>query len=55
MAKTRPFEKYSNEYDKWFEENSELYEAELEAIRQVLRSGSRVRQIRCTTWNKDRC
>ena len=36
MPKTEPFEKYSDEYDAWFEKNVELYEAELEAIRQLI-------------------
>jgi SAM-dependent methyltransferase len=36
MPKTEPFEKYSNEYDAWFKKNVELYEAELEAIRQLI-------------------
>ncbi|PIE71677.1 MAG: SAM-dependent methyltransferase [Deltaproteobacteria bacterium] len=36
MPKISPFEKYSDAYDEWFEKNRDLYEAELEAIRQVL-------------------
>lgn len=36
MPKTEPFDKYSDEYDLWFEKNVELYEAELEAIRQLI-------------------
>ncbi|MBW1810162.1 MAG: methyltransferase domain-containing protein [Deltaproteobacteria bacterium] len=36
MPKTEPFEKYSNEYDEWFEKNRDLYDAELEAIRQLV-------------------
>ncbi len=36
MAKTEPFEKYSDKYDKWFERNQDAYQAELEAIRQVM-------------------
>ncbi|MGA1871726.1 MAG: class I SAM-dependent methyltransferase [bacterium] len=36
MPKTGPFEKYSDEYDEWFKKNIDLYEAELEAIRQLL-------------------
>jgi len=36
MPKTEPFDKYSEEYDEWFKKNVELYEAELEAIRQLI-------------------
>lgn len=36
MPKTEAFEKYSDAYDEWFKQNSDLYGAELEAIRQLL-------------------
>ena len=36
MPKTEPFEKYSDAYDEWFEKNLELYDAEVEAIRQLI-------------------
>jgi SAM-dependent methyltransferase len=36
MPKTEPFDKYSDEYDQWFKENADLYEVELEAIRQLV-------------------
>ena len=36
MSKTEAFVKYSDAYDEWFEKNSDLYEAELEAIRQLI-------------------
>jgi len=36
MPKTEPFEKYSDAYDEWFEKNSDLYNAELEAIGQLI-------------------
>ena len=36
MPKTESFEKYSDAYDEWFKKNFDLYEAELEAIRQVI-------------------
>jgi ubiquinone/menaquinone biosynthesis C-methylase UbiE len=36
MAKTEPFEKYSDKYDEWFERNQDAYQLELEAIRQVM-------------------
>lgn len=36
MPKTEPFEKYSDAYDKWFTKNVDLYEAELETIRQLI-------------------
>ena len=38
MPKTAPFEKHSDAYDEWFEKNHDLYEAELEAIRQLIPS-----------------
>lgn len=34
--RTEQFEKYSDAYDRWFEDNPDLYEAELEVIRQML-------------------
>ena len=36
MPRIGPFEEYSDEYDEWFERNTDLYEAELGAIRQLL-------------------
>lgn len=36
MPKTEPFDKYSDRYDEWFERNREAYDAELEAVRQVI-------------------
>jgi len=36
MPKTEPFDKYSDAYDEWFNKNYDLYEAELEAIRQLI-------------------
>ena len=36
MPKTGAFEKYSDTYDEWFKKNSDLYEAELNAVRQLL-------------------
>jgi ubiquinone/menaquinone biosynthesis C-methylase UbiE len=36
MPKTEPFDKYSEEYDEWFKKNIDLYEAELEVIRQLI-------------------
>lgn len=36
MPKIEPFEKHSNEYDKWFDDHIDLYAAELESIRQLL-------------------
>jgi hypothetical protein len=38
VAKTDPFEKYSNEYDLWFDQHSDYYRAELEAIRLLIPS-----------------
>lgn len=36
MAKTEPFDLYSDEYDLWFDEHAQFYAAELEAVRQLL-------------------
>ena len=36
MPKIEPFEKYSNVYDKWFDNHIDFYVAELEAIRQLI-------------------
>lgn len=36
MPRTAPFEKHSDAYDEWFEKHQELYQAELETIRQLL-------------------
>jgi SAM-dependent methyltransferase len=38
MPKTAPFDHYSQAYDRWFEVNTELYLAELEAVRQLMPS-----------------
>ncbi len=37
MAKTEPFDRYADEYDNWFQEHRDLYEAELAALRPLLR------------------
>ncbi|MCK5035134.1 MAG: methyltransferase domain-containing protein [Candidatus Sabulitectum sp.] len=36
MPKIEPFEKHSDAYDEWFKKNIDLYEAELETIRQFI-------------------
>ncbi|MEJ2690587.1 MAG: methyltransferase domain-containing protein [Deltaproteobacteria bacterium] len=36
MPKIEPFEKYSDEYDRWFDNHLDIYAAELEAIRQLI-------------------
>jgi ubiquinone/menaquinone biosynthesis C-methylase UbiE len=36
LPKIEPFEKYSNEYDKWFDNHIDFYAAELDAIRQLI-------------------
>jgi ubiquinone/menaquinone biosynthesis C-methylase UbiE len=38
MPKIEPFEKHSDEYDEWFTKNYDVYQAELEAIRQLIPS-----------------
>ncbi len=36
MPKIESFEKHTDAYDEWFEQNRDLYQAELEAIRQLM-------------------
>ena len=36
MPKIESFEKYSDAYDEWFEKNHDVYESELEVIRQLI-------------------
>ena len=36
MPKTEPFDRYSDRYDEWFERNRDVYNAELEAIRELI-------------------
>ncbi|MBN2651093.1 MAG: class I SAM-dependent methyltransferase [Spirochaetales bacterium] len=36
MNKSEVFDQYYNEYDQWFVKNKEIYEAEIESIRQLL-------------------
>jgi len=36
MPRTKAFEKFSDEYDEWFEKNEWAYESELEAVRKLL-------------------
>ncbi|MBN2189448.1 MAG: methyltransferase domain-containing protein [Chitinispirillaceae bacterium] len=38
MAKTEAFEKFSGAYDRWFERNRAIYEAELAAVRRLIPS-----------------
>jgi len=40
MARTAAFEKHSDAYDDWFDKNREVYEAELQAVRQLLPGGN---------------
>jgi ubiquinone/menaquinone biosynthesis C-methylase UbiE len=36
MLKSKPFDKYTSEYDSWFEENRMAYESELKAVKHFL-------------------
>ncbi|HSH52550.1 MAG TPA: hypothetical protein VK982_12570, partial [Bacteroidales bacterium] len=36
MPKTKPFDNYTDDYEKWFEENQLLFASELEAIKKVI-------------------
>lgn len=38
MSKIEAFEKYADSYDKWFEKNNRVYNAEIEVIRQIMPS-----------------
>ena len=39
MPKTLPFEKYTSRYEKWFEDNHWVYQAELKAVKSLLPIG----------------
>ena len=36
MPRTKPFDKYGDRYDEWFEKNRDVYHSELETIRQLI-------------------
>ena len=36
MPKTEPFEKYTGQYENWFEKNKYVYQSEINAIREIL-------------------
>lgn len=36
MPKTEPFEKYTDQYENWFERNRYVYQSEINAIREIL-------------------
>jgi len=36
MARTEPFDKYLDEYEKWFKEHHDVYESEVEAVRHFI-------------------
>ena len=38
MPKTAPFEKFSKEYEEWFERFEKVYQAELSAVKKLLPS-----------------
>ena len=40
LLRTRPFEIHASEYDEWFDKYSEVFESEVEAIRDVLPQGN---------------
>jgi SAM-dependent methyltransferase len=40
MPKTEPFERHTQAYDEWFDNNSELYEAELKAVKEFISDNS---------------
>jgi SAM-dependent methyltransferase len=36
VTKTEPFDKYSDEYDSWFDEHKTIYESELKAVKELI-------------------
>lgn len=36
MAKTQPYDAYSDDYDRWFDEHEALYRSELKAVKSLL-------------------
>jgi SAM-dependent methyltransferase len=36
VTKTEPFDKYSDEYDSWFDEHETIYESELKAVKELI-------------------
>jgi SAM-dependent methyltransferase len=36
VTKTKPFDKYSDEYDRWFDEHETIYESELKAVKELI-------------------
>ncbi len=45
MSRTEPFEKEYELYDAWFDENQNVYESELLAVRRLLPTGGRIVEI----------
>ena len=41
MSKTEPFDKYIDEYEKWFEENHYVYLSELDAVKHFVPVGKK--------------
>jgi len=39
MAKTKPFDNYSDEYDRWFDENEQAYQSEVLAMQELIPEG----------------
>lgn len=40
MAKTKPFDNYSDEYDRWFDENEKAYQSEVLAMKELIPENS---------------
>ncbi len=45
MLKTDPYNDHANQYDRWFEENRSVYEAELRAVRSFIQENRRSLEI----------
>jgi len=39
MPRVEPFEKFSEEYDEWFVRNRDVYQAEVDAIKDLITPG----------------
>lgn len=45
MLKTDPYQNHANQYDRWFEENRSVYDAELRAVRSFIPENRRILEI----------
>jgi len=45
MLKAGPFQDHADQYDRWFEENQSIYEAELRAVRSFITDNRRSLEV----------